>query len=180
MSRRCREYHEIASRLRRRGFREDQRTGAPVCRWRLGDLAVDVVPSTDSILGFSNRWYPLGVKSARSAELPGGRVIRTVTAPVFVATKLEAFRGRGNGDFLFSHDLEDMVSVVDGRSTLLDECLEAPPALQAYLAAEILGLLGTPAFIDALPGYLPGDAMSQQRLPDVTQTLRRIAALVRP
>ena len=50
-----------------------------------------------------------------------------VTAPVFLATKLEAFRGRGQGDFLFSHDLEDLMAVVDGRAALVEECRLSPP-----------------------------------------------------
>jgi hypothetical protein len=31
-----------------------------------------------------------------------------------VATKLEAFLKRGGGDYIASHDLEDIVTVVDG------------------------------------------------------------------
>jgi hypothetical protein len=31
---------------------------------------------------------------------------------------LEAFKGRGNGDFLVSHDLEDVVTIVYGRPAL--------------------------------------------------------------
>ena len=38
-------------------------------------------------------------------------------------------------------------------------------------------LLATPAFIEALPGHLPGDAASQERLPDLEDKLRRIAWL---
>ena len=35
-----------------------------------------------------------------------------------MATKLVAFDGRGQGDFLFSHD-GDVISVVDGRESLV-------------------------------------------------------------
>ena len=45
--------------------------------------------------------------------------IRVVTAPYFIATKIEAFRGRGRGDFLASHDLEDLIFVIDGRSSIV-------------------------------------------------------------
>jgi hypothetical protein len=37
----------------------------------------------------------------------------------FVATKFEAFHGRGNNDHLASHDLEDIITVVDGRPELM-------------------------------------------------------------
>lgn len=42
-------------------------------------------------------------------------------APYFCATKLEAFGGRGKNDYLASHDLEDLITVVDGRPELLED-----------------------------------------------------------
>ena len=60
---------------------------------------------------------------------------------------LEAFRGRGQGNFLFSHDLEDLMAVVDGRASLLDECRLSPPALGNDLAAQFHELLNSSAFL---------------------------------
>jgi hypothetical protein len=62
--------------------------------------------------------------------------IRVVTAPYFLATKIEAFKGRGRGDFLASHDLEDLIYVIDGRSTIVEEVQTATPLLREYLRAE--------------------------------------------
>lgn len=104
-------------------------------------------------------------------------MIRLITAPHFLATKLEAFYGRGQGDFLFSHDLEDIVTVIDGRPALVDEIQVANPALRAYLAAEFATLLRQSVFHDALPGFLPGDSASQQRLPGLIQLIGKIANL---
>lgn len=103
--------------------------------------------------------------------------IRLVTAPSFLATKIEAFKGRGRGDFYASHDLEDLVFVIDGRSTIVEEVQTEAPLLREYLRTEIRGLLTTPGFIDALPGYLLPDAASQARLGTV---LRRLEAIKRP
>jgi hypothetical protein len=99
---------------------------------------------------------------------------------VFLATKLEAFRGRGQGDFLFSHDLEDLMAVVDGRASLLEECRLSPFELRNDLTAQFLELLKTSAFLEALPAFLPPDQASQQRLPDLLETLRAIIALAEP
>lgn len=104
-----------------------------------------------------------------------GLTIRLIDAPAFVATKLEAFKGRGNGDFLLSHDLEDIVAVVDGRPGLIDEVRAAPEELRRYLADEFGAMMSTPAFLEALAGHLPGDAMSQRRLPGLMATLKRLA-----
>ena len=171
------DYHRVEMALRARGFQPDMSQGAPICRWRVDDVVVDVMPSLENILGFSNRWYPLALLSALPVTLPSGLVIRLIPAPVFIATKLEAFTGRGRGDFLCSHDLEDLLAVVDGRVTLLDECRASAPELRSYLAERLRALLETRAFIDALPGYLPSDAASQERLPDLRETLRLITLL---
>jgi len=59
--------------------------------------------------------------AAQETELQTGLHIRVVTAPYFLATKLEAFRGRGRDDYANSHDLEDLLTVIDGRETLVQE-----------------------------------------------------------
>lgn len=174
------DYHELGRQLRQRGFQEDSRPDAPLCRWCINDLILDLMPAQSEILGFSNRWYPLALETAQLQGLPSGRSIRVVTAPVFLATKLEAFHGRGKGDYLFSHDLEDMMAVVDGRASLLEECRLSPPELRNDLAAQFRDLLNTPAFLEALPAFLPPDQASQQRLPDVLMVLQAITALAEP
>lgn len=85
------------------------------------DLIVDFMPDDERILGFSNRWYAQGIETAVSHPLTGELEIKHLTAPLFIATKLEAYRGRGGDDPLGSHDLEDVVIVVDGREELLAE-----------------------------------------------------------
>ena len=171
------DYHQLEQALRAQGFGPDLSAQAPICRWRIEHVSVDVMPTLEDILGFSNRWYPLAVASAAPLALPSGVAIQVVQAPVFVATKLEAFHGRGQGDHLFSHDLGDLISVIDGRDTFVDECRRAPDELQCYLAEQFQQLLSTRAFMDALPGYLPTDAASQARLPDLERVLTQLADL---
>jgi len=93
-----------------------------------------------------------------------------------VATKLEAFRGRGRGDFLASHDLEDIITVFDGRAELPGEVAESAADVRDYIAAELRALLDNPDFLDALSGYLPPDAASQRRRLALEARLRDIAA----
>lgn len=170
------EYAAFGERLRALGYSEDMSEGAPVCRWVRSELLLDVMPLDESILGFSNRWYRVAMASAVLHELPGGRVIRLVPAPCFLATKIEAFQSRGTGDHTMSHDLEDMIYVVDGRGSIVDEVDEATTDLRQYLRHEIGALLGDWRFLDALPGYLRPDAASQARIGVVIRRLRAIAA----
>jgi hypothetical protein len=87
--------------------------------------------------------------------LPGGGQIKLISAPVFIATKLEAFRDRGQGDYLASHDLEDIVTVIDGRPDIVAEIKSAPSAVGVYLKESLGGLLQQQAFVQAIEGHLP-------------------------
>lgn len=170
------EYAQFSERLRTLGFAEDASEGAPLCRWRYGALMLDVMPLDAAILGFSNRWYREALRTATPIRLPHGLTIRVVTAPCFLGTKLEAFRGRGKKDYLASYDLEDFVAVVDGRSWLRAEVEAASPELQVYLGETVRALLREPHFIDALPGYLLPDAGSQARMEQLATKLRLLGA----
>src|SRR5712692_8401696 len=88
------------------------------------------------------------MEAATTRRLSADLEIRVVTAPFFLATKLEAFKGRGK-DFFGSRDLEDLISVVDGRATLVAEAHAETADLRAYVRAEIHKLLARPGFLDA-------------------------------
>ncbi len=172
---------DLSARLRKLGFREDMTEGAPICRYLLRrasadgqDLPVDVMPLNASIFGFSNRWYPSAFATAKSLESAAGQ-LRVIDAPHYLATKLDSFQGRGDGDY-YHHDLEDLVVLVDGRAELLEEMKDAPPALQRFCAEAIASLLADDGFLAALPGHLPPDPTSQARLPRLLQRLGALAA----
>jgi hypothetical protein len=171
------EYAKFAGRLRELGFREDSSEGAPLCRWLQKGTVLDVMPLDEKILGFSNRWYEVAMKSAVLRRISAELEILVVTAPLFIATKLEAFKGRGRGDFFASHDLEDLVAVVDGRETLVAEVRAESDELRQYLGSELKMLLASSGFVDALPGYLLPDAASQSRITIVRHRLDLLASI---
>ena len=168
-------YQRLEGQLSRLGFRHDVTEGAPLCRWTLDELIVDFMPTDPSLLGFSNRWYPEAIRSSFRHMLENGLEIALVAAPCFLATKLEAFRGRGQSDYAASHDMEDLVCVVDGRAEIVEEVRASGEALQAYLRGEFGRLLGDDRFLSALPGHLPSDSASQARLPLLRRRLASIA-----
>lgn len=168
-------YHQLEKEFSQLGFKRDMSADAPICRWRLGELEVDLMPTESSILGFSNRWYPLAVETAQPLALPSGITIRLISAPAFMATKFVAFEDRGNRDFLASHDLEDIINLIDGRPELIDEVAHSPTELRSYIAVQCRTLLDTPAFHDGLQGFIvPGYAQGGQ-IATVTQRLTRLA-----
>jgi hypothetical protein len=169
-------YAKFSRRLRQLGFAEDSSEGAPLCRFRAAGMKLDVMPTDERILGFSNRWYKSALKSARTVVFEGLN-LRVVTAPCFVATKLEAFKGRGAGDVYASKDLEDIISVVDGRPSLLEEISGADTPVRSYIGREFDELMKNRGFLDALPGHVPGDPASQSRVPRIMRAMRALARI---
>ncbi len=170
------DYSSFCDRLRDIGFDNDTRPGAPLCRFLHGGLMLDVMSTDKGALGFSNRWYEGAIQTAVPASLPSGKVIRLIAAPFFLGTKMEAFYDRGENDYYMSHDLEDLIAVVDGREQLLDELADAPIELRDYLGEATARLLATERFLDALPGYVMGDTISQRRIPLIIERLRQMGA----
>ena len=58
----------------------------------------------------------------------------------FLATKLEAFSGRGEGD-PYHKDVEDIIILIDGRTELLEEVRQAEFELKEFITAVIRELM---------------------------------------
>ena len=167
-------YASLAERLRALGLAEDSTPGAPLCRWRHAEMIVDVMPTDASVLGFSNRWFPAAIETAEMRRI-AVHDVRVVTPPLFIATKLEAFHGRGANDLFASHDLEYIVTLVDGRPTITAEVAVSGTEVRAYIAAEVRALLDNADFVEALPGFLLPDAGSQARRGFLEARLRELS-----
>lgn len=146
----------IRSLLLSAGLVEAAEPDAPACAWRLGAVRVDVMPDDASILGFTNRWYRSGLDAAEYHDLDG-IAVAVIDGPHFIATKLEAFIDRGRRDCYSSHDLEDIIAVVDGRPGLVRELAAAPSQLREFVSKELRLLLSDANFRNALPGHLDDD-----------------------
>ena len=168
------EYYRLAEQLRSAGLVED--LDGVICRWRLGALRIDVMPTDEEILGFSNRWYPEAMRDSQIVALPSRREIRLISAPLLLATKIEAFYGRGRGDFGGSHDIEDIVNLIDGRQELANEIAAAAPDVRNYLREEVDDLLASP-FVDTIPWHLGPRPEDQVRTETVIARMRIIAGL---
>ncbi|MBL7005334.1 MAG: hypothetical protein ISR69_15055 [Gammaproteobacteria bacterium] len=169
-------YYQFEKKLRQQGFQSDTSSDV-LCRWRGDGVILDVMPTDEKILGFANDWYTPAIRAAKKITLLGGMEINMVTASYFLATKLEAFHGRGKGDYLLSHDIEDFVAVMDGRPEIEDEIKSAEYELRAYLKEEFTALLNTTAFVQALSGHLPPDFVSEQRVATVKEKMKLISML---
>lgn len=173
-------YHVLEARFAERGFVRDMTPDAPICRWRFGNVEVDLMPMDERVLGFSNRWYPIATATATTMTLPSGVSIRLISAPAFLATKFEAFATRGGNDLMFSHDFEDIINVIDGRPGVETEIAEAGGELAAYLAARFGAVLVHPDFENTLPGLVVYDELYDSRIETVRRRITAIASLKSP
>ncbi len=126
--------------LRVLGFKDDIDKGSPLCRMKLGELKVDFMPNSE-VLGFTNIWYEDALKTAQIFPLQEDLNIRLVMPVYFIATKLEAYKGRGKGDILASRDIEDILNLFDGREALVSEVLNADQDVKDYIKKELQQLL---------------------------------------
>ncbi len=160
----------LVPKLQQRGFKE---TGDVICRWSVDGVLVDIMPTRGDVLGFSNRWYPTAVSTAQEVSVRDVRV-RVIAPGSFIATKIEAFNDRGGSDFYESHDVEDVLVVVDGRPTIASDVAAAPPDVRSFVAAEVAGWLADSRFCNALEGHV-----ERGRDPIVRSRLREMAALAK-
>ncbi len=166
-------YHRLAEQLMQRGFKQTLADNTPPFRWYWNRMQLDLVPLDEQVLGFSNPWYRVGYEQAQTMELAAGLKLRHLSAPHFLATKFEAFADRGQNDVYLSHDLEDIMTVMEGRSAVVQEVATAHEAVLQHVSSSVAALLKMPAFHNALPGLLsdPG------REPTVKARLTQISRL---
>ncbi|NWE15236.1 hypothetical protein HX822_20030 [Pseudomonas yamanorum] len=143
------DWYRLEEHLKPKGFRNTGQD-AVTCRLRLGALKVDFMPTDERVLGFSNTWFVGGLENATYHPLPNGIRIKVFAAPWFLAAKLQAYQGRGNGDVLMSNDIEDIIALVDGREELSGEMKQAPNALQKFVSEQLSELLRLRAFKDVI------------------------------
>mgnify|MGYP001552511478 CR=1 FL=1 len=134
------EYARLDEKLRRIGFVNDRESGI-ICRYSIQGIIVDILPTEGSVLNFSNRWYPDGHQNAVDYEIDPQHRIKIFPAPYFLASKLEAFNDRGNQDGRTSSDFEDIVFLLEQRSSIWEEIIQSPPKVRKYIREEFQKLL---------------------------------------
>lgn len=134
--------------LRARGFVHD--TSSRVrCRYRIkyadDEIIVDIMPTKDTVaMGFENKWYSDGFKEAMDYVIDPTTTIKILTAPHFLATKMEAFKNRGYRDPRQSKDFEDIVYVWENRRMIWEEVNATNADLRHYLKDEFSTIVNNP------------------------------------
>ncbi|MBN8823641.1 MULTISPECIES: nucleotidyl transferase AbiEii/AbiGii toxin family protein [unclassified Spirosoma] len=153
---------QIEERLRQLGFVNDIESGI-ICRYRIQGIIVDIMPTDENVLGFSNRWYGEGLLTAINYPISEQQSIRILSAPYFIATKLEAFNSFRHGqDPRKNSDFEDLIYVFDNRESLLGEIYTCPESVRSYLQTELKRLLKDPSVYENINSHLERTTASQR------------------
>ena len=99
------EYHAADAELERRGFRHDTREGAPICRWILDDLTVDVLPIREDVLGWNSKWFEEALKYAlfeANAPISGQSILSCSWNTVSIITAYSFYSSFTNSFYIFN------------------------------------------------------------------------------
>lgn len=150
-----RDFSLLDERLRKLGFQNDQASGI-ICRYIIDGLIVDIMPIYDEAIGFANKWYPQGFERAEDYQLDENLSVRIFAPIYFLASKLEAFKSRGQNDGRTSKDFEDIIFLLENRSLIWQEMESAEDDVKEYLKMELGVILKNPfveEWVDSHAGY---------------------------
>lgn len=170
------DYYVFTDKLKQIGFKEVSEDGAPICRWHKDDLVIDVMP-TANIMGFTNTWYAPAFKHPITYSAGNGITVNIISPVYFIATKLEAFNNRGNNDFIGSHDMEDIISIIECRPSIVDEILAAEQDVKEFIINQFKTFCQNPRFLNDIIGLCNPDSIDilniekvHKRILDIAQT----------
>ena len=102
------------------------------------------------------------------------RPVKVISAPFFVALKMEAFEDRGKGDFIFSTDFEDVICLFNGRTGLADEIL-GDPTVGPGIAGRFAKYVACGDLQDAVLGFVQSETDPEARFASIMAAFRRLA-----
>ena len=165
------DFTELEGKLRKLGFQHEKNV---ICRWIYKDVIVDVMPTDENILGFSNRWYREGIAHAISYHLSDTSVINILPIAWFIACKIEALLGRGIADLRLSKDLEDIVFLLNYLAGLEDEIAMADYPVKKYIQENFQILLKYDVLPEAIFCVLPAGENNPQNTKLILQKIQAI------
>jgi hypothetical protein len=145
--------------------------GHSICSYKFKDIAVDIMQAEDSPLSPSNKWYKHRFNDIRTIQLIK-HSIKVLAAPCYLATKFEAFNGRGK-DYRTSHDFEDILFILDNRSHIAEEIMNAPIEIKQFLQSELKKLVTYPFYDEVLSSHIH-PYIQNERIPMLKDKIDRI------
>lgn len=162
---------KMQERLAYLGFSPDP-NGHAICSYLYKDISVDILPSEDGPLGPANKWYKIGFKNLLTTEVENEE-IKILSAPCFLATKFEAFKVRGS-DYRTSHDFEDIIYVLDNRTTIIEEIMSEQKEIKTFLKEEFQKIYTSSFFEEIISAHVH-PFLLEERIPLIIEKIKKIA-----
>ena len=169
-------YYELEVILRSKGFSHDTSKDAPICRWIYEGVLVDLMPTKEEILGFTNSWYEIGISNKIPYILPDGVEIAIFPPEVYLASKIEAFNNRGSQDFRQSHDFEDIIYLLDNKPDIQTDIVNSDDHVKEFIKKEFSDLLLRSDLLEGVECALPfgTDSNGIESIMDLLQSIANI------
>ncbi len=173
------EYSKLEKTLRKKGFTDpmpEEGKSPPICRKVYKNINVDIMPTDEKVLGFSNPWYSDAMKNRETYQLPDDSSVFIFNVVYFLATKLEAFNSRGKvDDIRFSQDLEDIIAVLDGCSYIEEKLKPAKADVVNFVKSQFAELLKDQDLLEeAVSGFIRDSGNFMARARKCVSRMRKI------
>jgi len=164
------EWHNIQKDLARLGFHPDP-FGHAICSYKYKDIPVDIMAAEDSLFGPTNRWYKIGFMDLWKVKVKT-QEINILKAPCYLATKFEAFGNRGK-DYRSSHDMEDIIYILDNRIDIVNEIKKSPQKVRKFIQSELNKMVEQSLLNEVLEAHIH-PLVIEQRLPLIAKKIAQI------
>lgn len=146
--------------------------GHAICSYTYKRILVDIMPSKDGPIGPTNRWYQVGFDNLWTFTIKGIE-IKMLSVGCFLATKFEAFKDRGGDDYRLSHDFEDIMYVLDNRTTIIEDIESEPLEIRDYLKEQLKIINNKPNFDEIIAAHIH-PLIYEDRLPIIKEKFEKI------
>lgn len=164
------DWAQMQERLAGLGFSPDPE-GHAICSYLYKGISIDIMPSEDGPIGPANQWYKVGFENLWTTKVKE-QDIRILSAPCFLATKFEAFKNRGT-DYRTSHDFEDIIYVLDNRTTIVAEINEDHPEVKQFIKEELIKIYTSSTFTEIVSCHIH-PLILEDRLPILIEKIEKI------
>lgn len=163
-------WENLQERLSGIGFYPDPH-GQSICSYRYKNIPVDIMSTDDGPFGPSNRWYREGFKNLWTTRAKT-QEIQIFSGPCYLATKFEAFNNRGK-DYRTSHDIEDIINILDNRTSIVEEILKAQQNILQFLQEQFQQIIQKGLLDEVLLAHIH-PLMQEERMELIKEKLEQI------
>jgi len=163
-------WQKVQEKLNRLGFHPDP-FGHSICSYKYKDIAIDIMATEDGPFGPSNPWYKIGFQDLWTVKAKN-QEIKILSAPCYLATKFEAFNNRGT-DYRTSHDMEDIIYVLDNRINIVKEIKQSDRGIQKFLKEQLQAIVNKGLLTEVLMAHIH-PLMLDERMPIVEEKITKI------